>query len=124
MELGERGSALWEAYGADKLPAGTRALVEEACRMADTLDGLARLAAGDVDAWAKLKTEDGDITLEISSLVAERRQQQLAFKQIMAELRQQGLKQGTGKPKDEAADDDNDDPGAIILRLQRRSAAG
>lgn len=92
--------------------------------MADTLDGLARLAAGDVDAWAKLKTEDGDITLEISSLVAERRQQQLAFKQIMGELRQQGLKQGTGKPKDEAANDDNDDPGAIILRLQRRSASG
>lgn len=122
MELGERGRAFWEAYEADKLPWGHRALIHEAARILDTLDQLARLVAGDVDTWASINSLDGDITLDISSLVAERRQQQLAFKQLVGEIRQLGLKQQSiKKPTDETAEqNDDDDPGAVILKLQKR----
>ncbi len=122
-ELGERGKAIWDAYGADKLPAGAQALIHELARVADTLDRLAVLAAGDVDTWATLQFEDGgEVSLEINNVIAERRQQQLAFARLLGEIRQSGIKQT--KPKDETANDDNDDPGAIILKLQRRSEAG
>lgn len=126
MELGERGQAFYDAYDGDQLPAGHRAIVQEAARQLDTLDRLAALAAGDVGAWATLNwDESGEVTLSIDGVVAERRQQQLAFKQLMGEIRQLGLKQQSpGKPKDEAAteSDDNDEPGAIILKLQQRAA--
>ena len=119
-ELGERAAAFYAAYEADALPAGHRALVHEAARMLDTLDRLALLAAGDMDTWISINTVDGDITLAINGVVAERRQQQIAFKQLMGEIRQLGLKQkAPTRLKDEANDDD--DPGAVILKLQQRA---
>lgn len=124
--LGERGKGIWDAYEAQHLPAGHRALVHEAARLADTLDKLALLAAGDVDTWASILVDEmGEVTLEIGSVLSEARNQQTVFKNLMLEIRQAGLAQkGPAKPKDETA---NDYDGDTILSFQAavaRRAAG
>jgi hypothetical protein len=120
-QLGERGKAIWDAYQGDTLGAGDRAMVHEVARIADTLDQLARLAAGDVSTWLVIQSDElsGDIALEINGVVAERRQQQVAFKNLMLEVRQAGLKQIKPKPKDETANEDHG--GDVILMFQQRA---
>jgi hypothetical protein len=116
--LGDRGKAIWDAYGADALPAGSRALIHEAARIADTLDRLALLAAGDVDTWVTLKVDEvGEVTLAIDSILAERRQQQIAFKQIMSEIRTAGIKQAATSAKK----DETEGRGGVILKLRDRA---
>jgi hypothetical protein len=124
--LGQRGQAIWDAYDATGLAAGHRALVHEAARLADTLDKLQLLAAGDIEVWASLVTNDGtEFTLEVNGVLAEIRNQQSVFKNVMLEIRQTGLKQtGPAKSKDETT---NVDDGDTILSFQRaveRRAAG
>ena len=120
-DLGERGRAFYEAYCADRLPSAHRSLVQEAARILDTLDQLAALATGEIESWAKLEFPDGEVTLTINGILAERRQQQLAFKQLLMEIRITGLELARpDEPKDEMADDN--DPGAVILKLQQRAA--
>lgn len=124
--LGERGQAIWDAYDATHLPAGHRALVHEAARLADTLDQLSRLAAGDASTWASIIVDEmGEVTLGIDSVIAEIRNQQTTFKNVMLEIRQTGLPQkGPKKPKDETADDSDGDTILSFQRAAERRAAG
>ncbi len=122
--LGERGQAVWDAYGAADLPAGHRALVHEAARICDTLDKLSRLAAGDVATWATvIISEVGEVSLEIGSVLAEMRNQQTTLKNILMEIRQVGLVQKKPKvTRDEEPEDDD-----IVVSFQRaaeRRASG
>lgn len=119
-DLEARGRDIWAAYGADKLPAGSRALVHELARSADTLDRLDALVIGKREVWVELVTDDvGNVTLSVDGLLAERRQQQANFKQLMGEVRQLGLKQdGTAQVTPE--DEEKENRGATILRLRDR----
>lgn len=115
--LGLRGKTIWAAYSADNLPGGHRALVHEACRLADTLDKLDSLIGADASVWATLVFDDmGQVELSIDSLMSERRQQQLAFKQVMGEIRMAGIKQTGGK----AIVEESDGRGGLILDITSR----
>jgi hypothetical protein len=105
--LGTRGRRLWRQLADDgpKLKPAERVLAEEACRTADRLDQLDRILRGDENAWMRLHSanEDGSIVkVVLNNALAEARQQQVALKALLAELRtsRQGLaaKPGAGKP--------------------------
>ncbi|UVT24963.1 hypothetical protein NXT08_22440 [Rhodococcus pyridinivorans] len=73
-ELGERGTALWGALSDGLADDSARLLLlAEACRMADSLDKLDQLLSGDVDAWTRVVTGDGEMVLRIDGAMAERR---------------------------------------------------
>lgn len=100
--LKERGQAIWDAYEADDLPQGSKAMVHELCRLADALDKLDMLLAVNKDVWAKiLEGIDGEVTLEVNGLLGERRQHALAFTTLYRELRTAGIKESSGEEKDE-----------------------
>jgi hypothetical protein len=99
--LGNRGRRLWAQVTGEgpELRPGERVLLEEACRTADRLDVLDRILRGDVDSWMRLDTitPDGSVVrVVVNNALAEVRQQQIALKQILAELRQS--RSATGKP--------------------------
>lgn len=120
VDLRVRGKAIWLSFGADALPAGHRALVHEACRLADTLDKLDGLLGQREDAWLKILLDDlGEVTLVIDTLLSERRSQALAFKQIMTEIRMAGLKQTGGGPV--AVDNETQGRDGLIRGLQQRA---
>ncbi|OZC62135.1 hypothetical protein CH267_00915 [Rhodococcus sp. 06-621-2] len=88
-DLGERGEALWVAMGGDSTTDGARAVVlAEACRLADTLEQFDKLLSGDVEMWASIKVpeREGDIQLQINSVVAERRQTVTVLRLTIAQL--------------------------------------
>lgn len=107
--LGNSGRAIWDAYGAGGLDAGQQALVREFARCADTLDRLDDLAAGRREAWASLVFDDmGEVHLSVDKILDERRQHQIALKQLYGEMRMSGIKPGRvagGKSKDEEPED-------------------
>lgn len=114
FELQARGREIYAAFNADSLPAGNRALVMEAARCADLLDKLDGLIQGDQSAWLKLVFDDmGEVTLSMDGVVGERRQQQMALRQLMSEIRQAGIKQAAGEEKTPNG------RGGLILELQR-----
>lgn len=108
-DLGETGKLIWAAYGADKLDDGSKALVRELARCADTLDRLDGLAIGRQDSWVVLVFDDmGEIHLTVDKILDQRRNHQLALKALYAEVRQAGIKPvgaGVGKAKDEEPKD-------------------
>ncbi|MEU4590054.1 hypothetical protein [Micromonospora aurantiaca (nom. illeg.)] len=91
-ELGLRGRRLWQEVtaGGPALKPAERVLLEEACRAADRLDVLDRILRGDEDSWMRLHSanEDGSIVkVVLNNALAEVRQQQVALKALLAELR-------------------------------------
>lgn len=124
-DLGVRGRRLWSAVTADgpELRPAERVLLEEACRLADRLDRLDRLLQGDEDAWMRLHAvnEDGSIVkVVVNNVLAEARQQQVALKQILGELRQVQGARSQPQPKQEASRRDE----LAKRREERRRAAG
>lgn len=95
-----RGRALWdeitEGYALD---ATQRAILEEACRCAERLDGLDRIIAGKGVLellHARHMDEDGAcISLTVDGVMSEARQQQTVFKQLLAALRLPDVKTGS-----------------------------
>jgi ribosome recycling factor len=65
-------------------------LIEEACRLVDRLDRLDAIVNGAERSWLKLEyADDGvEVTVVVDKVLTEARQQQIALKQIVAELRQ------------------------------------
>lgn len=100
--LGERGYALWRQIAAD-LPAmrpNERVLAEEACRTADRLDVLDRILRDD-DVWMRLQPVDDDgsvVKVVLNGALSEARQQQLALRSLLAEIRQARKTGSAGKP--------------------------
>jgi hypothetical protein len=99
--FGPRGARLWSEMNGDKLAGGQRVLLEEACRTADRLDRFNALEAGDLEALLRFRLSDdgAEVTVTVDGVVSEARQQALALKQILAELRATtspvGRKRGT-----------------------------
>jgi hypothetical protein len=91
-QLGTRGRRLWKQYADDGavLKPAERVLLEEACRTADRLDTLDRILRGDEGVWLRFRSlnDDGSIvSVVINNALAEARQQQVALKTLLAELR-------------------------------------
>ncbi|WP_258401554.1 hypothetical protein [Micromonospora saelicesensis] len=90
-QLGTRGRRLWQQCTDDgaALKPAERVLLEEACRTADRLDTLDRILRGDEDAWMRFRVNDGgdEVTVVVNSVLSEARQQQVALKALLAELR-------------------------------------
>lgn len=89
---GVRGAQLWREEGGDKLTGGRRMLLDEACRIVDRLDRLDGILAGDPGEWMRFRvSEDGsEVTVTLDRALAEARQQAVALKQIVSELRASG----------------------------------
>lgn len=108
-ELGKSGKAIWDAYGAAQLDAGSRSLILELARAADTCDRLDGLVTGRQDRWALLVFDDmGEIHLSIDKILDERIKAQGILKQLHAEVRTSGLKavQITGTDETEKGPED------------------
>lgn len=91
-QFGRRGQALWDECTADQeYDAAGRVLLEEACRIADRLDRLEALIAGDDREWARIEfTVRGDrkeVRLVFDDALAEARQQANALRQIVTTLK-------------------------------------
>lgn len=132
--FGPRGRDLWRSQqpkgGEPDLSAAERVLLEEACRLADRLDTLDQILRGDTMAWLRVSVPEGsDVgTLIVDKALSEARQQQVALKTLLAELRQS---RATRSPrpdagKDTPADDHGDTSNVASLTARiaaRRKAA-
>jgi hypothetical protein len=118
-ELGGTGKEIWSALGGDKLDPGSAALVRELARCADTLDRLDDLVNGRRESWVTITFDDmGEVHLGIDKLLDTRRNHQLAFKQLTAEVRSAGIRPGkTDQPT--AADEE---PGDMLAAARKAKA--
>ena len=90
--FGARGQRLWDSLTSDRdADAAWLVLAEEACRIADRLDRLEALIAGDDREWARIEfTVRGDrkeVRLVFDDALAEARQQANGLRQIVTTLR-------------------------------------
>lgn len=97
-----RGVRLWRDLHGDAQAPELRILLEEACRIVDRLDKLDALLDGSAEDWIRLQEVQGDperTIVVIDKPLAEARQQAVALKQILTELRTAGLvgKSGRGE---------------------------
>ncbi len=89
--LGVRGARLWrELTSWHEFGPAHLAIVEEACRLADRLDRLHGLLAGDTAAWATLNLDETgtEVTVVVSSVLTEARLHATALRGLVTELRQ------------------------------------
>lgn len=98
--LGAGGRALWEdVTQLDKLTAIQRALLLQACRIKDRLDGIDRSLRQDGEFLRVVLSDDGDVaTLVVNRALAEERAQAIALKSIVHELHASGLTGGLEAP--------------------------
>lgn len=94
---------MWDQLVGDDDPVEVVALVEEICRTADRLDRLDAIVNGRDRAWLTLEVDDvGEVTVVVDKVLGEARQQQMAFKGLLAELRAMrgtsAKNAGRGKP--------------------------
>ena len=86
--LRARGRRMWDQLVTDDDPVEVVALVEEICRTADRLDRLDAIVNGRDRAWLTLEVDDvGEVTVVVDKVLGEARQQQMAFKGLLSELR-------------------------------------
>ena len=97
--LGARGRKLWRELTADEPGPAERLLIEEACRIADRLDKLDAQLRGDAEAWLRFVVDDtgAEVTITIDRALAEARQQAVALKALLAELRATRAPAKTGR---------------------------
>jgi len=95
--LGERGCRLWGELATTTTAPAVRVLIEEACRIADRLERLDAICRGESDVWARFSVDrDGDeVTVVIDRALSEARQQALALRQLVADIRQAAGSAGT-----------------------------
>jgi len=109
VTLGPRGRRLKRELLALGEPApGDRVLIEEAARLADRLDVLARILNGEDHPWLVIQ-----IDLR-KNLLGEARQQALALRQIVAQLQE-----GKAKPADKPVQEES----SVIDQLSAKRAA-
>lgn len=88
--LRSRGRRLWAELTTDDEPDPTEVvLIEEACRIVDRLDKLDAILGARDKAWITLQVpEDGSVAeIVVDKALSEARQQQIALKQLLSELR-------------------------------------
>jgi hypothetical protein len=84
--LGNRGKTLWTALKTGA--ADHDALVLEICRTADRLDRLEVILSGAGNEWITFKEkQNGDVIVVIDSALTEARQQALAMRALMADIK-------------------------------------
>ncbi len=90
VRLRARGRRLWRALTADGEPPALEVpLIEELCRLVDRLDRFDGMVNGRDRAWLQLQLDDlGEVEVVVDKVLAEARQQQATFKQLLSELRQ------------------------------------
>lgn len=90
-KLGVRGKRLWREIKGEQFDPVRRVLLEEACRLADRLDRLDASLVGRVPWGFEVSEEFPDVAvIVVDKALAEARQQAMALKQLIAELRQSG----------------------------------
>lgn len=112
--LGTRGRRLWRDVVAEGEPGpAAQVLLEEACRIADRLDRLDAVLSGDRDAWMRFHVSDdgAEVTVVVDKPLSEARQQAVALRQLVAELRQGTAEKPSGQE------------GSIVDQLAARRAA-
>lgn len=75
-------------------------MLEEACRLADRLDRLDRLLSGEDAEWMRWRVDESgtEVTVTLDKVLGEARQQQVALKTVLAELRSSRAA-GAGAPR-------------------------
>ncbi|WIM97690.1 hypothetical protein ACTOB_001238 [Actinoplanes oblitus] len=105
--LDEAGAAFWSAMNGDKLAGAPRQLLVQACRSVDRLARLDAMLRGTHHEWMRLVVklfdddddrDDQDVTVvaRVDSILAEERQQALALKALLTELRASGAADSGG----------------------------
>ncbi len=100
--LGAAGRQLWDdVTDGGKLPALHAVLLLEACRAVDRLEKLDAQLRGDDREWLRVERDgddpDAEMVVIVDKALAEARQQQLALKQLLGEIRQV-QRSGKGRP--------------------------
>lgn len=100
--LSTRGRRLWRQVVDDgpALRPAELVLLEEACRIADRLDRIESILSGSDEGWMRLRVSDDgtEVTVTVDRVLAEARQQQVALKGLLAELRA-SRRESSGAPR-------------------------
>jgi hypothetical protein len=101
--LGETGRALWDDLTKDLvLGPAQLALLLEACRIADRLDKLEARLSGDDEEWLRVEPDyenpDQPVVVIVDKALAESRQQALALKGLLSEIRQAAKSSASNTP--------------------------
>lgn len=88
--LGARGTAMWSDLVTASTGPAERVLIAEACRIADRLERLDRQLRGADREWLRLtwRETEGDLIVTVDKALSEARQQAVALKQLLGEIRQ------------------------------------
>lgn len=117
--LGPRGTALHrqlhtDGHAFDPL---TEELVLEACRLADRLERLDRIANGEAQEWVDFRDQrDGTVVVWVDSVLGEARHTAVALKQLVSEITKAKAPPAPAKPAEE-------DP-LDVLEQRRRQRRG
>lgn len=118
-----RGRRLWQEMH-EGLKPGQLVLLEEACRIADRLDRLD--AQLDGEDWLRFRVNDDvtDVTVTVDRVLSEARQQAVALKQLISELRQSSGVQRPGRPQVGSGESGSGSPGKAggVVDLKARIA--
>jgi hypothetical protein len=108
---------MWDRLVGDDDPVEVVVLVEEICRLADRLDRLDGILGGRDRAWLSLELDDaGEVTVVVDKVLSEARQQQMAFKGLLAELR--AMRGTSAKPKGQPAPSGKAVSGVVSLAAE------
>ncbi|SFA60852.1 hypothetical protein SAMN05444374_11640 [Rhodococcoides kroppenstedtii] len=122
--LGDRGEALWTAFGGDTITDAARAvLVAEAARLADTLEMMDGLIRAESEAWATVELPEIDgaeLKLTINPIVAERRQTVTVFRLTLAQLTNVAAIDGAAANNSYRGADGGDRPQGGVDEIKQR----
>lgn len=127
VEFGPRGRRLWaDMTDGVELSPSERVLLEEACRLADRLDRLDDLLSGRSDDWLTLHFDESgaQAVVVVDKALTEARQQQVALKTVLAEIR--ASRRQVAKPAGEPVKVDSTGVADLTARIaaRRGSPAG
>lgn len=88
--LDTRGRSMWDELTSPSTGPAERVLIAEACRIADRLERLDRQLRGADREWLRLtwRETEGDLIVTVDKALSEARQQAVALKQLLGEIRQ------------------------------------
>lgn len=124
-ELAERGQKLWNSMEKTVKDPIQVELLKEACRLVDNLDRLYKMLQGDMSEWASIRVNRTmtKISLDITDVLAQQRQSQLALKQITTALTVAGARVEE-KQEDDRLDELAARRGPGLVAVTARPATG
>jgi hypothetical protein len=108
--LKSRGKTLWDGVTAEvELDAAGLSILEDACRTADVIERLSIAACGNSE-WIRLAEEaefvapgEAKISIVVNPILGELRQQRLALKQLLAQLKLGAATKKSGEEQTKSA---------------------